>query len=395
MPVVVLIAAATAVFYGVHGNWEMGIINAAAILIVACPCAMGLATPAAIMAGANAAARHGILIRDGAALEKCGIITAILFDKTGTLTEGRPRVEKFVALGEDAEAIARALASPSQHPYSQAVAAHLDSVRPAELTAWREERGQGVSAQWNGKPVFLGSLKSLRERNVDSSAIPNDFAGTILCLAVEGKIAAAISLTDPLKPRAVEVVRQLAASGLKVHLVSGDSEKVVRQIGVAVGIESTFAEVRPEEKSAIIERLQAAGERIAFVGDGINDSPALAQADLGIAVTRASDVAREAADILLLNADIEAIPQALGICRATLLTIKQNLFWAFFYNVAAIPLAALGDSAADRLCGGDGCVGPFCDREQLAAFAAAGDGIGLIGPIGHMGPMRSPRKHLN
>jgi Cu+-exporting ATPase len=169
-------------------------------------------------------------------------------------------------------------------------------------------------------------------------------SGTVLGLTAGGTLLAAISLSDPLKPRAAETIRRLQQSGLRAYLVSGDSEAVVRAVAAAAGIPpgNVFAEVRPEAKAGIVERLQKANERVAFVGDGINDAPALAQADLGIAVTRASDVAREAAGILLLNAEIEAIPRALGICRATLRTIKQNLFWAFFYNAAAIPLAAAG-----------------------------------------------------
>ncbi len=200
-----------------------------------------------------------------------------------------------------------------------------------------------MSGQWRGQEVFLGSVKSLRERGVDLAEMP-ELAGTLLGLAAGGKLLAAISLTDPLKPGAANVVRRLRESGLHAYLISGDNETVVRAVAAEAGIpaENVFAEVMPEAKAGIVERLQAANERVAFVGDGINDAPALAQADLGIAVTRASDVAREAADILLLNAGIEAIPQALGICRATISTIKQNLFWAFFYNAAAIPLAAAG-----------------------------------------------------
>jgi Cu+-exporting ATPase len=354
VPIVVLIAAATAAAYALHGHWEPGIINAAGVLIVACPCAMGLATPAAIMAGTNAAARSGILVRDGSALEKCGAVTAILFDKTGTLTEGKPRLEKFVVLpGNDeseTRALAAALATPSQHPYSKAIAENLGSRErqspdwpSVDLACWREDRGQGVSAQYHGTPVFLGSINSLRDRLVDLTALPS-LPGTVLGLASGQNLLAAISLTDPLKPHAASVVRRLQDAGLRACLVSGDNDSVVRTIAAAAGIppENVFAEVRPEAKAGIVQRLQAANERVAFVGDGINDAPALAQADLGIAVTRASDVAREAADILLLKADIEAIPQALDICRATLRTIKQNLFWAFFYNAAAIPLAALG-----------------------------------------------------
>jgi len=185
----------------------------------------------------------------------------------------------------------------------------------------------------------------LRESGADLANLP-DLPGTVLGLTADGKLLAAIALNDPLKAGAADVVRHLQQSGLRAYLVSGDNESVVRAMAASAGIppENVFAEVRPEAKASIVERLQAAQERVAFVGDGINDAPALAQADLGIAVMQASDVAREAADILLLNAGIAAIPAALDICRATLRTIKQNLFWAFFYNAAAIPLAAAGVS---------------------------------------------------
>jgi len=346
VPVVALIAAGTAIWYGMHGGWETGIINAAAVLIVACPCAMGLATPAAIMAGTNAAAKRGILVRDGSALEKCGRVTAVLFDKTGTLTEGRARVEKIVAVGGnemEMRGLAKGLAERSRHPYSMAVAQYCRDAVAVELAEWREERGLGVSGKWNADEVFMGSVNALRERGlpVDEMAA---YSGTVLGLAVGGRLRAVIELVDPLKAGAADVVRRLGESGLNVYLVSGDNEVVVAAMGAAAGIAAgnVFAEVKPEEKAGIVERLQGAKERVAFVGDGINDAPALAQADLGIAVTEASDVAREAADILLLKADIEGIPEALGICRATLRTIKQNLFWAFFYNATAIPLAAAG-----------------------------------------------------
>jgi Cu+-exporting ATPase len=201
-----------------------------------------------------------------------------------------------------------------------------------------------VAAEWAGRAVFLGSINALRTRKIDMSGADANLPGTVLGLAIGHTLAALVSLADPPKPHAMEVVRNLQDSGLNAYIVSGDNRAVVESIARGVGIppENLFAEVRPEAKAQIIEGLQKKGERIAFIGDGINDAPALAQADLGIAVTRASDVAREAADILLLKADIEAIPDALGICQATLRTIKQNLFWAFFYNAAAIPLAAAG-----------------------------------------------------
>jgi P-type Cu+ transporter len=349
VPVVIVIAIGTVFAFGFFatGAWEAGLINAAAVLIVACPCAMGLATPAAIMAGTNAATKRGILIRDGTALEKAGRVSAVLFDKTGTLTEGKPRVQRLLAFGvSEAELneLALALAKPSQHPLSQALTVHLASVAPAAVTEWTEHRGAGVSARFGNRDAVLGSLNWLKELGIDNGSIPQEFRGTILGVALNRQLVGAFLLADSPKENARTVIAEVSRAGLTPYLVSGDSIVPVTDLAQAVGIpqKNVFASVRPERKAKVVQELQAKGERVAFVGDGINDAPALAQADLGIAVTKASDVARETADILLLKRDIEAIPEALGISQATLRTIKQNLFWAFFYNAAAVPLAAVG-----------------------------------------------------
>jgi P-type Cu+ transporter len=344
-------------------------IFASSVLIVACPCAMGLATPAAIMVGTNVAARRGILVRDGSALEKTGRITAVVFDKTGTLTQGkitvaaredfRPPAGQTPAL----EPLAAALAHASNHPLSQAVA-RLAADAPhgeaapalAPVQDWQELRGRGVQAQLGqakGKaPVLLrlGSLAWLKESGVGLEPARTFIdswsrqGATILGLAADGRVLGAFALQDVVKPHAADVVAHLARQGKRAYLITGDNRRTAEAVGAQVGVPAAnvFAEVRPEQKAAILQQLQTQGERVAFVGDGINDAPALEQADLGIAVSRASDVAREAADIILLTSDIQAIPEALDLAQATLRTIKQNLFWAFFYNAAAIPLAALG-----------------------------------------------------
>jgi Cu+-exporting ATPase len=322
------------------------ILSAVAVLIVACPCAMGLATPVAIMAGANVAARRGILIRDGIALEKAGGITVLLADKTGTLTWGKPTV---VATEGNDLPLAASLAAGSKHPLSQAVA-KLATERTS-FRDWREIRGSGVEAVLEGAVVArLGSLAWLKSCGIDTPD-RNGFAekwsadgATILGLAAGSNLSTLIALRDTVKPAAAEVVRELTQSGLKVFMVTGDNPRtahaIARQAGIAA--ENVFAQIRPERKAELVSQLQAKGERVAFVGDGINDAPALEQADLGIAVSEASDVAGAAADIILLKTEIEAIPEALALARATLRTIRQNLFWAFFYNAAAVPLAALG-----------------------------------------------------
>jgi Cu+-exporting ATPase len=396
VPVVVAIAIAAALWWGlapesaghIHALlapflWPAmtpagaatAFIIAAAVLIVACPCAMGLATPAAIMAGANTAARRGILIRDGVALEKAGKVTAVIFDKTGTLTLGKPEVaavqnpESRIQKSE-VENLAAALARSSTHPISQAIA-KLESEggvsRRPDLKDWREIRGAGVEAkiQPSTEPretesftrlnpqlatAQLGSLRWLKESGVDLAAGEKFIAewsgqgATIVGLAVDQSLAGLFAIKDTVKPGARDVVEKLHRQNLKTFLLTGDNALTAASIAREAGIESknVFAEVRPEQKADFVKKLQVQGERVAFVGDGINDAPALEQADLGLAVSRASDLAREAADIILLKSEIEAVPEALGLARATLLTIKQNLFWAFFYNALGVPLAALG-----------------------------------------------------
>ena len=393
VPVVVTIAVAAALWWGLAPNsahhlhdwlaqflWQahlpMGaataFIVAAAVLIVACPCAMGLATPAAIMASANTAARRGILIRDGVALEKAGNVTAVIFDKTGTLTMGKPAVaaswssrrrreeaptpagstanklETPHVVSYEEDKIAATLARNSTHPISQAIA--KISAEKVEVTDWREIRGAGVEGKLSISLARLGSLRWLKESGVDLAAGEKFIAewsqqgATIVGLASDKTLLGLFAVRDAVKANAKQVVEQLQRQGLKIHLLTGDNSLTAASIAQQVGIaaENVFAEVRPEQKAEFVKKLQATGERVAFVGDGINDAPALTQADLGIAVSRASDVAREAADIILLKSEIEAVPEALGLARATLRTIKQNLFWAFFYNALGVPLAAMG-----------------------------------------------------
>ena len=375
VPVVVLVALATGLGWGLWPEqarhtaeflgrflWPVpwpetalaaAVVHAAAVLIIACPCAMGLATPVAIMAGTNAAAERGILIRDGAALEKAGTITSVIFDKTGTLTQGKPAVARCEVVdgGATAPQLAAALARRSNHPLSQAVARlHAEDF---SFTEWREVRGAGLEAVRSAASparLRLGSLRWLRESGVDVSRGDKFFAewsgrgATVLGLGSDQSLQALIAVEDSLKPGAAEVVASLQRGGQKVWLLTGDHARTAGAVAASAGIatENVFAGVRPEEKAGFVQRLQARGEKVAFVGDGINDAPALEQADLGIAVSRASDIAREAADIILLNSDIQAVPESLGLARATLRAIKQNLFWAFFYNAAGVPLAALG-----------------------------------------------------
>jgi Cu+-exporting ATPase len=389
VPIVVLIALASALWWGlapaqahsVHaalagflwhssvpdGRLAAAFIIAAAVLIVACPCAMGLATPAAIMAGANSASRRGILVRDGLAFERAGSITAVVFDKTGTLTTGKPAVAgtwhpalSNADQNSEATLSAAALARGSNHPLSQAISAlsHASTTTSSvSFSDWREISGAGVEARAgvgdkeNRQALLrLGSLEWLRDAGVGTEevgAFNLEWSGrgaTVLGFARDTQLVAAFALQDTLKPGARQVVADLRAQGLAIFMITGDQAATAMAIAEQCGIAADHvrAQVRPEQKAQWIKGRQAEGHRISFVGDGINDAPALKQANLGIAVSRASDIAREAADIILLKSEIEAVPEALNLARTTLRIIKQNLFWAFFYNALSIPLASLG-----------------------------------------------------
>jgi Cu+-exporting ATPase len=390
VPVVIVIAIGTAILWGVNYDgmlrmhqvlssvlWHSGtppsavaaaFIHLAAVLIIACPCAMGLATPVAIMAGTSVAARRGILIRDGRALEKSGKITSIIFDKTGTLTEGKIEVSKAIApetgrdIDEEIWRIAQNLSCVSNHPVSKAICfaakamsgGNVDEKSPSfnYENGWRELRGSGVemrmeSPDKNPEIYRLGSIKWLTSCGVDVSAVSsksNEQGKMTVGLSKNSKLLALFTLEDKIKDGAKEVVKELKEKGLKVYIITGDRYETALRVAEQCGLnpDNVFAEVAPDKKAAIIQSLQQRGERVAFAGDGINDAPALEKADLGIAVGKATDIAKEAADIVLLKSDIHSIPEAISLSQATLRTIKQNLFWAFFYNAVAVPLAALG-----------------------------------------------------
>jgi Cu+-exporting ATPase len=348
VPAVILIAVTTFLIWGLGmHSWEAGIINAVAVLIVACPCAMGLATPAAIMAGAHAGAKRGILIRDGIALEKTRGITTVVFDKTGTLTTGKLSLDSNPLLfttSTQVSALVKALSSPSLHPVSQALALHAKDADKIAVTDWREISGRGVSAQEGSRTLRLGSLSWLEECNVSLAGVSGKTHSTLIGLASDRELLAVFSLSDQLRAESLEVIRELKYRNLDIYVVSGDRREVVRELGRKLDIPEShlMAGVRPEGKISKIVTLQGEGRRVAFVGDGINDAPALTQSDLGIAVSRASDVAKESADIVLLRANLVAVIEALDLSKKTLRTIKQNLFWAFIYNIAAIPLAVCG-----------------------------------------------------
>jgi Cu+-exporting ATPase len=357
VPVVLGIALLTVLGWGlVDGDWENAILNAVAVLVIACPCALGLATPTAIMAGTGVAARHGILIKDAEALEVAHRIGVVAFDKTGTLTEGRPRlVEAEAAQGERRTLLAAAAAiqSGSEHPLARAVlgAAAQEQVALPAATQTRAIAGRGMAAQVQGRELRLGSSRLMQELKVDLAPLAARAAQlqaqghTVSWLAdVTGAPAllGLLAFGDTVKPTAAEAVAQLRRQGVRVVLVTGDNRGSAQAIAAQLGIDEVRAEVLPEDKARIVGELKAGHSTVAMVGDGINDAPALAAADVGIAMSTGTDVAMHAAGVTLMRGDPALVADAIDISRRTYGKIRQNLFWAFAYNVVGIPLAALG-----------------------------------------------------
>jgi len=355
VPSIIAIALVTFLLWGLLGGgetpWVRALVNATAVLLIACPCALGLATPTAVMVGTGAGARHGVLVRDAAALEALGRVDTLVLDKTGTLTEGRPQVTDVVAAeGHEASEVlevAAAAEAPSEHPLGRAIVAAHD--RPAQpVTGFRALAGRGVECRLQGTPVVVGSAALVREQGVDLAPISADRerlqaeGKTVSVVVRDGAAIGLLALRDALKPGAAEVLRTLADEGLRLVVITGDNEATARAIAREAGIGQVLAGVSPEAKAEAIGSLQAQGRTVAMVGDGINDAPALARADVGIAIGTGTDVAIQTGQVTLVSGDLRGILRAVRLARATLSRIRQNLFWAFGYNVAAIPLAALG-----------------------------------------------------
>jgi len=342
-------------FFGLHAGLAGAITPAVAVLVIACPCALGLATPTAIMVGIGRGAAQGILIKNGAALEGAHRITRIVFDKTGTLTEGRPALTDIVLLGSlDRSGLLRLAASAergSEHALGQAIVSAADREGlTGNAQSFRSRAGQGVHAVVDGREVIIGTVTLLAGAGVavSENALIHlsrlEAQGkTALLVAVDQAEAGVLAVADTVRPGAGEVMARLKQMGLDVALLTGDSLRVAQAVAEAVGIQHVCAGVKPGEKAAAIREWQKSGARaVAMVGDGVNDAPALAQADLGVAMGRATDVAMEAADITLLRADLNGVADAILLSRRTLKIIRQNLFWAFLFNVIGIPLAACG-----------------------------------------------------
>jgi Cu+-exporting ATPase len=360
VPAVVVLATLAFIGWmllGPEPRLPLALSSAIAVLIIACPCAMGLATPTAIMVGTGKGAEAGILVRDGAALETAQRVTAVVLDKTGTLTRGEPEVAAVVPLGGLADssedellALAAAAERGSEHPLAEAIVREAER-RGLEIPAasrFAAVPGGGVRAEVAGRALLAGTARFLAAEGIEvagfAEAAEAQEAGgrTPILLAVDGEPAGVLGMADALKPGARDAVARLRGAGLEVWMITGDRPAVARAIGAEAGIadDRILAEVLPEEKAARVAALQAGGARVAMVGDGINDAPALAQADLGVAIGTGSDVAIQASDVTLIGDDVRGVPTAIRLSRATMRTIRQNLGWAFGYNLVLIPVAA-------------------------------------------------------
>ncbi len=354
VPVVMGIALCTAIGWWLAGaGMDEAVLRAISVLVISCPCALGLATPTAIMVGTGVGARQGVFIKSAAALEASGRVNSVVLDKTGTVTAGQAEITAWQTAENETQesllSLAYALEKPSQHPFARAVErlARQKGITPTvDAQAFTLLPGLGVCAQINGVRAAAGNEKLARQEGV----VPATFSQQALAWACEGKtplfimrggkLAGILAVEDLIKPQAREAVHTLQNMGLEVCLLTGDNEATAQAVARQVGIKQVVAGVLPQEKEGFIRRLQQQGQRVAMVGDGINDAPALAAADVGIAVGAGTDVALETADIVLVRPDLLGVAAALQLSRAVLYNIKQNLFWAFFYNVAGIPLAA-------------------------------------------------------
>ena len=348
VPVVIVLAAATLGVWFLVGSAASDAFTAAvAVLIISCPCALGLATPLAVMVGTGRGAQFGVIIKGAEVLEDTRRVDAVLLDKTGTVTEGRLEVvDAVAATGMDVAAmgaLAGALESRSEHPVGAAIARRWPASRA--ITDFKNQPGVGVVGRVDGAEVRVGRRPLFEEipGELEEAIAGTEAAGhTAVLVGRESVAEAVIALADTVKPTSRQAVQQMRAMGLEVSLITGDNRRTARTVGDAIGVDDVTAEVLPGDKADAVVRLQESGKRVAVVGDGINDAPALAQADLGIAVGTGADVAVEASDLTIVGGDLRAVPDAIALSRRTLGTIKVNLFWAFFYNVAAIPLAATG-----------------------------------------------------
>ncbi|MCK9479860.1 MAG: heavy metal translocating P-type ATPase [Firmicutes bacterium] len=353
VPVVLIIAMLSGLFWLLANSPDVSALSVfITVLVIACPCALGLATPTAIIVGTGKGAENGVLFKNGEALEITHKLQVAVFDKTGTITEGKPRVTDIItADGVDNDALLTMAASAekgSEHPLGEAIVKHANKlgITFAETKDFQAFPGLGISVTVQGKAVILGNKKFLSKHNVDlldfeekSDKLANE-GKTAMFVSVDNKLAGIIAISDTVKPSSAAAIKKLHEMGLKTAMITGDNKQTADAIAKQVGIDMVFAEVMPDEKANEVKKMQADGSFIAMVGDGINDAPALAQADIGIAIGSGTDVAMESADIVLMKNDLNDVSFAIALSRATITNIKQNLFWALGYNVLGIPIAA-------------------------------------------------------
>ncbi|MGE5758673.1 MAG: copper-translocating P-type ATPase, partial [Sideroxydans sp.] len=355
VPAVVLVALATLAVWGILGpepRLAHAVVNAVAVLIIACPCALGLATPMSIMVGTGRGALAGVLIKNAEALETMEKVNTLVVDKTGTLTEGKPKLTSVIPLAgfneDDILRLGASLERASEHPLAAAIVkgAQDKGTALAAVSGFNSFTGKGVTGTVEGRAVALGNLKLFEELRIDAGELParaealRSDGQTVMLLAIDGKPAGLLGVADPVKDSTPDAIRTLHEEGVQVIMLTGDNRITAQAVATRLGIDRVEAEVLPERKASIVKELQAQGRIVAMAGDGINDAPALAQAQVGIAMGTGTDVAMESAGITLIRGDLRGIVRALLLSRATMRNIRQNLFFAFIYNVLGIPVAA-------------------------------------------------------
>jgi len=385
VPVVILVAVLTFVVWlgwGPSPAFSYALVAAVAVLIIACPCALGLATPMSIMVGVGKGAQHGVLIRDAEALERMEKVDTLVVDKTGTLTEGRPKVVHIEAVaGYGANDVLQKLASverSSEHPLAMAIVmdAQERGLTLSQVTDFDSPVGKGVVGTVDGQVVISGSAKFLTEHGIDSSSLVTAAeaqrlkAATVIFVGLGNKLAGFVAIADPIKATTPKALKALKAAGIRVVMLTGDGKTTAEAVGLELGIDEVVAEVFPEDKAAVVKRLQGEGRVVAMAGDGVNDAPALAQATVGVAMGTGTDVAMESAGITLLKGDLMGIVRARTLSQATMSNIRQNLFLSFAYNVAGIPLAA-------------GVLYPFFGLLLSPVVAAAAMALSSVSVIGN------------
>ncbi|MCD6356378.1 MAG: copper-translocating P-type ATPase, partial [Anaerolineaceae bacterium] len=366
VPIVLLISLLTflgwyfiipRVFYGLNiGIFDDALINAVAVLVIACPCAMGLATPTAVMVGTGRSAREGILFRTAEALERANEIDTVVLDKTGTITKGHPELSSLVVIRPNYDEkevlqLAASLEKNSEHPLGEAIVAEAGNRELAlfELDKFNSIAGKGVKAEYKGKKLVAGNIPLIKENNIPITTKAQEVQRTIelngetpIIFSIDNEIVAVMGVSDQIKESSLSAVKRLKSNGKQVIMLTGDNKRTAAAIARQVGIEKVISGVLPGEKAEKIKEIQKTGKLVAMVGDGVNDAPALAQADLGIALGTGTDVAVASAPVTLIGGDLTSIEKAFELSKITLKTIKQNLFWAFFYNIILIPVAAFG-----------------------------------------------------